>query len=86
MARGAEENQKNKRTSSRKQQIIEWYKKIKNDELKNDLLRIRKNFVEYMEYIKRIKPNPLAKKVKEADLKHNSDLTRLLEICFFYFF
>ena len=31
----------------------------------------------YMEYIKRIKENPLAKRVKLADLYHNSDLTRL---------
>ena len=31
----------------------------------------------YMEYVANIKTNPLAKKVKLADLKHNSDLTRL---------
>lgn len=31
----------------------------------------------YMEYVKEIKTNPIAKKVKLADLKHNSDLTRL---------
>ena len=31
----------------------------------------------YMDYIKRIKNNSLATKVKLADLKHNSDLTRL---------
>lgn len=31
----------------------------------------------YMEYVKKIKANPLAKKVKLADLKHNSDLSRL---------
>ena len=31
----------------------------------------------YMEYVKEIKINPIAKKVKLADLKHNSDLTRL---------
>ena len=30
-----------------------------------------------MEYIKKIKTNPLAVKVKLADLYHNSDLTRL---------
>lgn len=30
-----------------------------------------------MEYVARIKTNALAKKVKLADLKHNSDLTRL---------
>lgn len=31
----------------------------------------------YMEYVKKIKTNPLAKRVKLADLKHNSDITRL---------
>ena len=31
----------------------------------------------YMEYIYKIKTNPLARKVKLADLYHNSDLTRL---------
>ena len=33
--------------------------------------------VPYMEYIKEIKSNPIAKAVKLADLQHNSDLTRL---------
>lgn len=33
--------------------------------------------VPYMEYVKNIKNNPIAKTVKLADLKHNSDLTRL---------
>ena len=33
--------------------------------------------VEYMDYIKRIKFNTLAKKVKLADLRHNSNQTRL---------
>ena len=31
----------------------------------------------YMEYVRRIKENPIAKAVKLADLKHNSDLSRL---------
>ena len=31
----------------------------------------------YMDYIYKIKANPLARKVKLADLYHNSDLTRL---------
>lgn len=31
----------------------------------------------YMEYVREIKTNPLARKVKLADLKHNSDLSRL---------
>ena len=33
--------------------------------------------VDYMDYIRNIKENPIAKAVKLADLKHNSDLTRL---------
>ena len=35
---------------------------------------------DYMEYIKNIKGNSLATKVKLADLKHNSDKTRLTHI------
>ncbi len=31
----------------------------------------------YLEYVARIKKNPIAKAVKLADLKHNSDLSRL---------
>lgn len=33
--------------------------------------------VPYMEYVEKIKQNPIARKVKLADLRHNSDLTRL---------
>ena len=33
--------------------------------------------VPYMEYVKEIRKNPIATKVKLADLRHNSDLTRL---------
>ena len=33
--------------------------------------------VDYFEYVNKIKENPLATKVKLADLRHNSDLTRL---------
>lgn len=36
--------------------------------------------VEYMEYVKKIKDNPIARKVKLADLYHNSDVTRLIEV------
>lgn len=36
--------------------------------------------VDYMEYIKAIKKNDIAKKVKIADLIHNSDETRLENI------
>lgn len=41
-----------------------------------DLLTHKKG-VPYMEYIKQIKDNPIARKVKIADLKHNSDIQRL---------
>ena len=33
--------------------------------------------VPYMDYVRNIKPNPIARAVKIEDLKHNSDLTRL---------
>ena len=33
--------------------------------------------VEYMDYVLEIKKNPIAKAVKLADLKHNSDVSRL---------
>jgi len=33
--------------------------------------------VDYMDYVARIKDNPIARQVKLADLKHNSDLSRL---------
>lgn len=33
--------------------------------------------VEYMDYVMQIKHNPIAKAVKLADLRHNSDITRL---------
>ena len=36
--------------------------------------------VPYLEYVARIKGNPVARTVKLADLRHNSDLTRLDEI------
>ncbi len=36
--------------------------------------------VPYMDYVAKIKGNPTARTVKLADLRHNSDLTRLDEI------
>lgn len=36
--------------------------------------------VDYMEYVKNIKNNPIARKVKLADLHHNSDTTRKEEL------
>ena len=40
-------------------------------------LLTRDKSVDYMDYIRKIKPNPLARKVKLADLHHNSDPTRM---------
>ena len=36
--------------------------------------------VPYLDYVRALKNNPLATKVKLADLKHNSDLTRLDDV------
>lgn len=36
--------------------------------------------VEYMEYIQKLKPNLVSRKVKLADLRHNSDKTRMERI------
>jgi (p)ppGpp synthase/HD superfamily hydrolase len=36
--------------------------------------------VDYMDYVAEIKKNPIAKAVKMADLRHNSDLSRLDEV------
>lgn len=36
--------------------------------------------VPYMEYVKAISANPIATKVKLADLRHNSDLSRLNKV------
>lgn len=33
--------------------------------------------IPYMDYVEKIKSNPIAKVVKIADLRHNSDITRL---------
>ena len=45
----------------------------------NDALRLLTHdpAVPYMEYVARLKQNPIAKAVKLADLAHNSDLSRL---------
>lgn len=33
----------------------------------------------YMDYIRRVLPNPVARKIKLADIRHNGDMTRLSE-------
>ena len=44
-----------------------------------DVLRLltHEDSVPYMDYVGKISTNPIAKKVKIADLRHNSDVTRL---------
>lgn len=43
-------------------------------------LLTRDNSVPYMDYVKEIAANPIAKAVKLADLRDNSDLSRLKEV------
>jgi (p)ppGpp synthase/HD superfamily hydrolase len=50
---------------------------VGTNELTAIKLLTKKNNEDYFEYIARIKTNNLARNVKIADLKHNSDLTRL---------
>ena len=44
-----------------------------------DVLKLltHEDSIPYMDYVEKISTNPTAKKVKIADLKHNSDTTRL---------
>lgn len=44
------------------------------------LLLCHDKAVPYMDYVRAIKENPLARKVKQADLRHNSDLSRLASV------
>ena len=44
------------------------------------LLLTHEDNIPYMEYVEKINENPIAKQVKLADLRHNSDLTRLNNI------
>lgn len=49
-----------------------------NDRQKEALLLLtHKNGEDYFDYIRKIKNNEIARKVKISDLRHNSDLTRL---------
>lgn len=43
-------------------------------------LLTHKDDVPYLEYVEKLKDNEIAKQVKLADLKHNSDLTRLNKV------
>jgi len=43
-------------------------------------LMTRDRTVPYLEYVRSIKDNPVARRVKLADLRHNSDLSRLHDV------
>ena len=54
---------------------------LKNEGFSDDILDALKllthdKSVDYLEYVNAIKKNPIARKVKLADLRHNSDLRR----------
>lgn len=55
-------------------------KGISEDLVKSLILLKHKRGIPYIEYIEKIKADPIARKVKIADLQHNSDLSRLPEI------
>jgi (p)ppGpp synthase/HD superfamily hydrolase len=45
-----------------------------------DLLTHDKNALSYDQYIERLRPYPLARKVKLADLRHNMEVTRIRQM------
>lgn len=45
-----------------------------------DLLTHDKSAMSYDEYVRRLKPNPIARKIKLADLQHNMDIRRLRNV------
>lgn len=50
---------------------------IPNEVLRAVAVLTKSNHLSYQQYLKRVKGNDLARKVKLADLRHNSDLSRL---------
>lgn len=50
---------------------------FENDIIEALMLMTHDKAVPYMEYVVKIKNNPIARTVKLADLRHNSDLSRL---------
>lgn len=45
-----------------------------------DLLTHDKSAMSYDDYVRRLKPNPIARRIKLADLQHNMDIRRLKKI------
>ena len=44
------------------------------------MLLTHEDGVDYFDYVKALAPNPIARKVKLSDLRHNSDITRINEV------
>ncbi len=53
---------------------------IPGDVVNTVVILTKKPDEDYFTYIRRVSADPTAKKIKLADLKHNSDITRLPEI------
>lgn len=53
---------------------------VPEDIIKHVQVLTRREGESYMAYIRRVKTDPIAVKVKMADLSHNSDLTRLPKV------
>ena len=58
---------------------------LKEEEFPEEVINALKRMthdksVPYMDYVKNIAEDPIARKVKLADLKHNSDLSRLVTV------
>ena len=53
---------------------------ISEDVLEAVALLTHERGTPYLEYVRRVKENPIARVVKLADLRHNSDLSRLPEV------
>ena len=58
-------------------------KKLEKEGFSNNVIEAIKllthdKSVDYLEYVKALKSNPIARKVKIADLKHNSDPSRMV--------
>lgn len=60
---------------------FEYLEKFFSKEVINSIkLLTHDKSVDYIEYIKKLKEDPVARKVKMADIRHNSDTSRLKHI------
>ena len=64
-------------TEMRVMDLLQWG--ITERQIKTLKLLCHDESVPYLEYIQKLRTDPIAVKVKIADLRHNADLTRLAE-------